>query len=95
VRPALAIARGCEWLERALYERALAAGRLGFTVGRAVRRSDEQGIDRLIFSVVQGTVNLGDRVRSLQNGLIHRELAITVVTTALIFAAVLIPLLVL
>jgi NADH-quinone oxidoreductase subunit L len=47
----------------------------------------------LIFSLVRGMIHLGSRARRLQSGLIHRELAITVVVTALIFATLLIPLL--
>ena len=93
VRPALAVARGCEGLERRLYDGVLATGRLGLGIGRAVRYSDEQGIDRLISALVRGTVDLGARARRLQSGLIHRELAITVVGTALIFATMLITLL--
>ncbi len=89
VRPALALARGCERLERGLYAGVLAVGRLGLAIGRAVRRSDDQGIDGLIASLVRGTVNLGNRVRALQSGLIHRELAMTVAGTALLLAALL------
>jgi NADH-quinone oxidoreductase subunit L len=90
LRPALAIARGCERLERSLYAGALAVGRFGLGIGRTVRHSDEHGIDGLIFSLVRATVDLGCRARALQSGLIHRELAITVVGTAVIFAALLI-----
>jgi len=92
VRPALAIARRCEQLERGLYNGVLAVGRLGLDIGRAARYSDERGIDGLIFSLVRATVELGNRARTLQSGLIHREMAITVVGTALIFVALLIGL---
>lgn len=94
VRPALAMARGCERLERGLYDTALAVGRSGLAMGRTVRRSDEQGIDGLIFSLARGTIELGRRARKLQSGLIHREMAITVVGTALIFVTLLLTLLV-
>ncbi|HEX22765.1 MAG TPA: NADH-quinone oxidoreductase subunit L, partial [Chromatiales bacterium] len=94
VRPAIAIARGCERLERILYAGVLAVGRLGLDIGRAVRRNDEQGIDGLIFSLVRNTVELGSRARSLQSGLIHREMAITVVGTVFILTALLLALLV-
>ena len=87
VHPALAIARSCEQLERGLYNAALAVGRFSLDMGRAVRWSDDRGIDGLIFSLVRGTVELGNRARTLQSGLIHREMAITVVGTALIFVA--------
>ncbi len=89
VRPALALARGCERLERTLYAGVMAVGRLGLAIGRAVRRGDDQGIDGLIASLVRGTVNLGNRARALQSGLIHRELAMTVAGTALLLAALL------
>ncbi len=94
VRPAFAIAHGCEQLERGLYAAVLAVGRFGLDIGRAVRFSDDRGIDGLIFSLAQGTVELGSRARSLQSGLIHREMAITVVATALILAILLLALLV-
>jgi len=94
VRPVLAIARSCEQLERGLYNAALAVGRFSLDIGRVVRRSDDQGIDGLIFSLVRGTVELGRRARTLQSGLIHREMAITVVGTAFIFAALLAGLLI-
>jgi len=94
VRPAFAIAHRCEQLERALYAGVLAVGRFGTLIGRAARRSDEKGIDGLIFSLVRRTVDLGSRARRLQSGLIHRELAITVVGTAVIFAALFIALMV-
>lgn len=84
VRPALAIASQCEALERKLYEMVLATGRLGLTIGRAARRNDEQGIDKMIFSFVQGAINLGAKARTLQSGFIHKELAISTVTSVLI-----------
>ncbi len=94
VRPAFAIAHGCEKLERALYAGVLAVGQLGLEIGRTVRRNDEQKIDRTIFSFVRGTVNLGEKARTLQSGLIHRELAISAVASATILAFTLIALLV-
>jgi len=93
VRPAFAIARGCEKLERSLYTGVLAVGRLGLYVGRGARLGDERGIDGLIFSLVRGTVNLGNRARTLQSGLIHREMAISVVGAALILIILFVPLL--
>lgn len=89
VRPALTIANACEKLERRLYKGVLAVGKTSVSIGHIARRNDEQGIDRFIFSIVRQTVQLGDRARALQSGLIHRELAITVsVTTGLIVIAV-------
>lgn len=49
--------------------------------------SDERGIDGLIFGLVRGSLALGAQVRTLQSGLIHRELAMSVLGTAVILAA--------
>lgn len=86
VRPSFAIAHGCERLERGLYNAVLAVGRFCLDIGQIVRRGDDRGIDGLIFYLVQCTVELGLRARRLQSGLIHREMAITVLATALITA---------
>jgi NADH-quinone oxidoreductase subunit L len=92
VRPAFAIAHLCNKLESRLYAMTLLTGRMTISIGRSVRFSDEQGIDGLIFSIVKGTLNLGSHARNLQNGLIHRELAITVVLTTVLLSATLIML---
>jgi len=94
VKPAFAIARSCEQVERGLYATVLAIGRLGLRLGLAARFSDERGIDGLIFSLVNNTIELGNRARTLQSGLIHREMAITVVGTAFILVSALLALLV-
>ncbi len=94
VRPVFATAQACERLERRLYLAALAIGRFGLTIGQLVRRSDDRGIDELIFSLVHGTLRLGNRARSLQSGLVHREMAITIMATALILSTLLLTLLV-
>ena len=94
VRPALAIAHYCEKLERFLYEGVLATGRLGLKLGQIVRRNDEQGIDAFIFSFVRGTINLGAKARTLQSGLIHKELAISTIASAMILAFMFITILV-
>ncbi|MFV2092503.1 MAG: NADH-quinone oxidoreductase subunit L [Hyphomicrobiales bacterium] len=94
VRPAFAIARGCERLERALYSGVLAVGHFGLKIGRATRAGDERGIDGFIFALVRATVELGHRARTLQSGLIHREMALTIAGTALIFIALFAALLV-
>lgn len=92
VRPAFAIAHICEKLESRLYAAALFTGQMSISIARSVRFSDEQGIDGLIFSIVTSTLNLGRRARNLQSGLIHRELAITVVLTTALFSVLLIVL---
>ncbi len=90
VRPALALAQACERLDRRLYSLVLATGRLGLALGRAVRLSDDRGIDGLIRALVRGSLALGARARALQSGLIHRELALSVVGTALILASLMV-----
>ncbi len=84
LRPAMAIARVCERLERVLYNGVLAIGQSNLELGFITRKSDEQGIDAMIFGLVRRTIAAGDRVRLLQSGLIHRELALTVIGTAII-----------
>jgi len=84
LRPALTIAAACERLERRLYDAALGIGRLNLRLGATTRRSDEHGIDGLIFGLVARTIAAGSRIRRLQSGLIHRELALTVLGIALI-----------
>ncbi|VAW22493.1 NADH-ubiquinone oxidoreductase chain L [hydrothermal vent metagenome] len=84
--PALAIANACEKLERRLYDGVLAIGRINLTLGRFSRKSDEDGIDAMIFGLVRVTIATGGRARLLQSGFIHRELALTIIGTALIAA---------
>lgn len=85
-RPALVLARASRQLESRLYSAVLALGRLNCGIGRGVRMSDERGIDGLIFGLVRGSLALGAQVRTLQSGLIHRELAMSVLGTAVILA---------
>ena len=68
LRPALAVAADCERLEQLLW----------------FRRADTEGLDGLIFGLMRRMIAGGNRARRLQSGLIHRELAITVVGIALI-----------
>jgi len=90
VRPVFVIAHACEKLERRLYAAVLAVGQTGINIAHMTRNSDEQGIDLFIFSIVRRTIKLGNHARTLQSGLIHRELAISVIVTAglFIFAAI-------
>jgi NADH-quinone oxidoreductase subunit L len=74
-RPTLAVALSCERLERRFYAGVLAAGSSAMTIGRGVRAGDERGIDGLIAAIVQCVRDLGQRARTLQSGLVHRELA--------------------
>ena len=81
VRPAFIIAQACEKLEAQLYRGVLAIGQSGIYIGQLARLSDDKGIDRFIFSIVDRTVALGSHARRLQSGLIHREMAITAMVT--------------
>ncbi len=87
-RPALAVARASDALERGLYAVVISVGKLGLAVASAARLSDERGIDGLIFALVRSTRNLGRRARELQTGLVHRELLIAVAGGGLILAFV-------
>jgi len=84
LQPAMAIARTCERLERVLYNGVLVIGQSNLELGFITRKSDEQGIDAMIFGLVRRTIAAGERVRLLQSGLIHRELALTIIGTAII-----------
>lgn len=88
-RPAFALARGCERMERGLNGVVLGIGRAGRGVARATRRSDECGIDGLIDALVDSVHAWGARARKLQSGLVHRELAISVGGIVVILAIVL------
>jgi len=59
-------------------------------LAEAVRVADERGIDGVIFALVRGARDLGERVRALQSGLVHRELALAAggMALLLVFLAV-------
>jgi len=84
LRPSMAIAAICDRLDRAIYESVLAIGRLNLSLGILTRKSDEQGIDRAIFGLVNRTIATGARARLLQSGLIHKELALTIIGIGMI-----------
>ncbi len=86
-RPMLALARGCDAFETGLYNAVLAVGRGAMRIGRGTRQTDEAGIDGGIFVFVRAIIATGARARRLQSGLIHREMAITIVATGIIAAA--------
>lgn len=92
-RPLLCIASASKQLESALYQAVLAMGRFGYVIGQGTRKSDERGIDGLIFALVRGSLALGAQVRTLQSGLIHREMVMSVAGMALILAALITSLL--
>jgi NADH-quinone oxidoreductase subunit L len=84
-RPALAVARGADAFDGGIHAGVLGAGRLGLAVAGVARRFDERGIDGLIAALVGGTRSLGARARTLQSGLVHKELLLAVVGGAVIF----------
>ena len=89
LRPAMAIAAGCERVEKRLYDAVLALGRASLSLGHFARRTDGEGIDAAIFGFVRRTIATGARARRLQSGFIHRELALTAIGIALIVAVLL------
>lgn len=93
VRPTLAVARACDRLERALYRAVLALGAAGMAIARRVRITDDRGIDRLITGVAHGSQAFGARLRALQSGLVHRELLLAVVGSALLLGTLIVSLL--
>jgi len=88
-RPALAIATACEHLERWLYDWVLGFGRINLSLGWLARKIDITGIDGFIFGLVRQTINAGSRLRKLQSGFIHREMALAVIGMAVIVAILL------
>ena len=85
-RPALALARALDILDRRIHAGVLAVGSAALAVANASRATDEKGIDGLIAALVRGTRNLGGRARGLQTGLVHRELLLAAVGGVLVFA---------
>ena len=73
-----------------LYAATLDLGRLNLRLGDGAENTDTHGIDGLIFGLVARTIAAGRRLRLLQSGLIHRELALTVMGIAVIAAVLLI-----
>ncbi len=88
-RPALALAAQCERFEQGLFAAVLAIGRAGLAAGSVVRRTDRETIDGMIFGLVEYTIDLGGRVRRLQSGFIHRDLALTAAGIALLIGVLL------
>ena len=86
-RPVLALATLLNRFETWLFNAVIKLGHAALRLGRASRTSDEAGIDRAIFSFARRTVASGERARKLQSGLIHRQLAITMIATGILAAA--------
>jgi NADH-quinone oxidoreductase subunit L len=85
-RPALAMARAADLLDRGIHTSVLGVGSAALAVAQAARLTDDAGIDRLIAALVRGTRDLGGRARELQTGLVHRELLLAAAGAALILA---------
>lgn len=84
----LAVARVADALSDAVHARVLGVGRLGLGLASVSRTTDERAIDGLIAALVRGTRQLGARARTLQTGLVHRELLLAAVGGALVFALI-------
>jgi NADH-quinone oxidoreductase subunit L len=84
-RPALALARAADAFDRGIHAGVFAVGRGALAVAAASRLTDDRGIDGLIAALVRGTRELGARARTLQSGLVHRELLLAAAGGALIF----------
>ena len=89
LRPAMAVASGCEQLERRLFDIVVAVGRINLSFGRAARSTDTNGIDAAIFGLVRRMMAAGARARRLQSGFIHRELALTFAGIAIVVGVLL------
>jgi len=82
--PFLVLARSIERLEQAQYAAVTTLGLAGWRIARAVRRSDEHGINGAIFALVAAVRAFGASARALQSGLVHRELAVTSIVVGVI-----------
>lgn len=85
-RPAIAAARALDALDRGIHAVVIDVGRASLTVAEATRVADERGIDGLIRALVRGTRTLGGLARTLQSGLVHKELLLAAVGGALVLA---------
>lgn len=84
VRPAMAMAYACNRFESGIYNFVMAFANSMMGLGRATRFSDEKGIDGAIFGFASITVATGKLARLLQSGLIHRELALSIIATGIL-----------
>ncbi len=85
-RPAMAAARALDALDRGIHAVVIDVGRASLAVAEATRVADERGIDGLIRALVRGTRALGGLARTLQSGLVHKELLLAAVGGALVLA---------
>jgi len=85
-RPVMAAAYALDAVDRGIHTVVLGVGRASLAVADASRVADERGIDGLIRALVRGTRALGGRARTLQSGLVHKELLLAAVGGAVMLA---------
>ena len=85
-RPAMTAARALDALDQSIHAVVLGLGWASLAVADATRAADERGIDGLIRALVRGTRALGDRARTVQSGLVHKELLLAALGGALMLA---------
>lgn len=83
-RPALAVAAAADRADAGLHRGVASVAGTALALAGASRAVDEAGIDRGIYGLVRGTRVLGARARALQSGLVHRELALAAIGSAVI-----------
>ncbi len=76
-RPALRITAAAQRLDQRIQDAVLAVGHAGLALGSRSWRLDIDGIDGIVFGLARRAVAAGKRLRRLQGGLIHREMALT------------------
>ena len=81
VVPTLAIAKACDKLEKYLYQLALTVGKSACNIAQLSKTSDDKVIDKFIYYIVGLSLKISHYARAIQSGLIHRELAISVIVT--------------
>jgi NADH-quinone oxidoreductase subunit L len=89
-RPAFALALQADRADSAIHRGVLGVGRAALAVAHAARVVDERGIDGLIWALVAGVRELGVRARTLQTGLVSRELVFTLGGVTLVVAVLLV-----
>ncbi len=82
--PAMVFAKTLDTLDRGIHAGALSVGAAALSIASLSRFADERGIDGFIAFLVHGARKLGGRARTLQTGLVHKELLIAVAGVAVI-----------
>ncbi len=89
-RPAMSFAKALDGVDRGIHAGALSVGAATLSIANLSRFADERGIDGFIAMLVHGARKLGGRARTLQSGLVHKELLLAVVGIAVILALLMI-----